>query len=267
MEKNPFPGMNPWLEAHWGDVHTSLTTYARDQLQPLLPSNLRARIEEYVSVETDDEDGEPSRRFVPDVRIIEHPDMAESSGGVATLVADEPLVVRIEPETLRYIQIVDATAGHRIVTSIEFLSLANKTHWTGRRQYLKKQRQMILGLVNLVEIDLLRAGGWVLATRMRMIPEAYRRPYRICVTRAARPFTAEVYRTALDRPLPTIRIPLRYEDADVPLNLQTLIDTAYVNGRYADDIDYSKPPRPKLRGDDAQWAERMLMEKGLLRGT
>ncbi len=46
MSKNPFPGMNPWLEEHWGDVHTSLTTYARDQLQPRLPPGLRARIEE-----------------------------------------------------------------------------------------------------------------------------------------------------------------------------------------------------------------------------
>ena len=43
MSKNPFPGMNPWLEAHWGDVHTSLTTYACDQLQPQLPAGLRAR--------------------------------------------------------------------------------------------------------------------------------------------------------------------------------------------------------------------------------
>ncbi len=29
--KNPFPGMNPWLEGYWGDVHTKLTTYAYDE--------------------------------------------------------------------------------------------------------------------------------------------------------------------------------------------------------------------------------------------
>lgn len=28
---SPFPGMDPYLEAHWGDVHTSLATYARDR--------------------------------------------------------------------------------------------------------------------------------------------------------------------------------------------------------------------------------------------
>jgi hypothetical protein len=35
--KNPFPGMNPYLEAHWWDVHTSLVPYMRNQLQRNLP--------------------------------------------------------------------------------------------------------------------------------------------------------------------------------------------------------------------------------------
>jgi len=49
---SPFPGMDPWLEAYWGDVHASLTAYARDALQPNLPAGLKARIEEYVAVES-----------------------------------------------------------------------------------------------------------------------------------------------------------------------------------------------------------------------
>ena len=73
MSKNPFPGMNPWLESHWGDVHTRLTTYACDQLQPQLPAGLRARIEEYVTVESDDEPERSRSRFSPDVRVIERP--------------------------------------------------------------------------------------------------------------------------------------------------------------------------------------------------
>ena len=31
---SPFPGMDPYLEQFWGDVHHALITYARDQLQP-----------------------------------------------------------------------------------------------------------------------------------------------------------------------------------------------------------------------------------------
>lgn len=268
MNENPFPGMNPWLEAHWGDVHTRLTTYACDHLQPLLPAGLRARIEEYVSVESEDAPGKSRARFSPDVRVIEHPSMSKESGGGATAVAADPLVVRRlkEPETLHYIQVVDITAGHRIVTSLEFLSLANKFSKPGRQQYRRKQRKMLEGCVNLVEIDLLRAGKWVLAVPLGSVPQEYRKPYRISVVRADRPCLAELYRVSLRESLPTIRIPLRREDADVPLNLQTLIDAAYANGRYADDLDYAKPPRPKLTGPDAEWAERVLGERGLRQG-
>jgi len=43
---------------------------------------------------------------------------------------------------------------------------------------------MLDGRVNLVEIDLLRAGSWVLAVQQSLVPKAYREPYRICVVRA-----------------------------------------------------------------------------------
>jgi hypothetical protein len=34
---SPFPGMDPYLEQHWGDVHASLIIDGRDQLQQRLP--------------------------------------------------------------------------------------------------------------------------------------------------------------------------------------------------------------------------------------
>ena len=46
--KSPFPGMDPYLEAHWGDIHQRIVLYAADQLQGQLPSDLRARVEERV---------------------------------------------------------------------------------------------------------------------------------------------------------------------------------------------------------------------------
>lgn len=48
--KNPFPGMNPYLEDHWRDVHTRLTIYIADQLQERLPADLVARAEEKVAI-------------------------------------------------------------------------------------------------------------------------------------------------------------------------------------------------------------------------
>ena len=65
---SPFPGMDPYLESHWGDIHARIVIYACDQLQPALPKPLIARVEERVFVES----ALDSRRaLVPDVRIIE----------------------------------------------------------------------------------------------------------------------------------------------------------------------------------------------------
>ena len=41
--KSPFPGMDPYLEAHWGDVHTRLIVYSGDQFRPQLPTDLANR--------------------------------------------------------------------------------------------------------------------------------------------------------------------------------------------------------------------------------
>ena len=49
---NPFPGMDPYMEGQWRDAHQRLVVYACDDLQPLLPADLRARLEERVFVES-----------------------------------------------------------------------------------------------------------------------------------------------------------------------------------------------------------------------
>ena len=38
--KSPFPGMDPYLEQSWRDVHAALIIYSRDQLQSQLPEDL-----------------------------------------------------------------------------------------------------------------------------------------------------------------------------------------------------------------------------------
>src|SRR6266581_1902665 len=68
--KSPFPGLDPYLEARWGDVHQRLITYAADQVGAQLPDDLRARIEERVFVETE---AEQIRRIVPDVHVTQYP--------------------------------------------------------------------------------------------------------------------------------------------------------------------------------------------------
>src|SRR5207302_9736204 len=97
---SPFPGMDPYLEAHWRDVHASLIIYARDALQGVLPSSLRARVEERVLLETPT--GLRDHPLFPDVRVVEYrPELkrgveARPEGGVAVA---EPLLVETDTET------------------------------------------------------------------------------------------------------------------------------------------------------------------------
>ena len=254
--ENPFPGMNPWLERRWGDVHLKLTAYAADHIQTQLPPDLVARGEEYLSVV--DRDARVGR-LAPDTFVVDVRDdapMGMASGGAAVL--DEPVVVEFDdsPLTLRYIRITDIN-DDRLVTAIEFLSPANKIGREGRRQYRDKQQRIIESEANLIEIDLIRSGDWVLAANPDRVPDHCRGPYRVCVTRATPSFRHEMYPASFHRRLPNLRVPLREKDDDVGLNLQELIDTVYVRSRYGT-IDYDQPPEPPLSGAAADWVEDHL---------
>jgi hypothetical protein len=263
---SPFPGMDPYLEAHWGDVHTRIITYSTEQLQMRLPKELRARVEERVYVEAEDAQ---TRNVFPDVRIYERrrpvrDSKSRSGDESAALAVAEPLVIPIdhEPITERFIEIREAGTGGRIITVIEFLSHSNKYRGKGRKLYLQKQRELRAAGVNSVEVDLLRGGQYTLAVPEAYLPPEYQTPYRVCVWRAAHPLQYEVYRAPLRERLPSIKTPLRQSDEDVCLELQPLIDRAYDTGAY-DDIDYSRAPRPRLAKRDAAWAGELLRARGL----
>jgi hypothetical protein len=260
--KSPFPGMDPYLERCWPDMHTRPTTYASDAIQGLLPSDLQARIEDSVYIE----DPKGDRRHVsPDVFIIERPEWAGGNWAEPAGVAVAEPAVILAPQLerhLRSISIVDLGSGGKLVTSIEILSPANKHAGQGQDLYRQEQREMLRGGVNLVEIDLLRAGSRVTLLGPESIPEDYRTTYQVVAWRARRPEAVEVYRVPLRDRLPIIPIPLREADADVPLDLQGLIELAYANGRY-DRIDYRAEPEPPLSREDASWAAGLLQGKGL----
>jgi hypothetical protein len=252
--------MDPYLEQFWRDVHARLIIYAADQLRRQLPRDLRARVEERVFVESET----AQRSMYPDIRIIA---LRVSQGGAMTTGAStvaEPLVLEFadEPVTERYIEIIDASSGRRVVTVIEVLSLSNKLPGEGQELYLRKQRELRDGRVSLVEIDLLRAGTRVLSVSPWSIPPSHRTTYQICVRRGWKPSAAEVYAVPLRARLSGVRVPLREGDTDATLDLQPLIDQCYENGGYDDDIDYRVEPVPPLDRDDAGWADELLRAKG-----
>ncbi|MCL4204028.1 MAG: DUF4058 family protein [Pirellulaceae bacterium] len=261
---SPFPGMDPYLEDFWRDVHASLVIYARDQLQGRLPGNLRARVEERVVVEPlvlDDE----LRSVYPDIRVVERGHGPAVAVAPETDVAiEEPLIVRLasDPMTETFIEIIDVGSGKQVVTVLEVLNLSNKLPGSSQDQYRRKRQELTAGRVSLVEIDLLRDGKRELSVPYDVIPRNYRTTYQVCVRRGWRPDRAEIYKVPLRQRLPIVRVPLRETDPDVMLDLQALIDQCYRNGGYDDDIDYRRDPARPLDPDDARWADELLRSQG-----
>jgi hypothetical protein len=262
--KSPFPGMDPYLEQHWLDVHHSLCTYTRDALQPQLGDRFIARLNERLMVET------PSAAphvIGPDVH-VSRPRRSrrhEEEGGVATL--DEPVTegvakpylvgIKADPFHQGFIEIRERGESGKLVTVIEFVSPTNKLAGEGRGQYRQKRHELFDARISLVEIDLTRQGKRQLIVPSIDVP-AMHETHFVSVFRGYRFSPLELYPISLREPLPNIPIPLQKNDRDVILKLQTVVDLAYVRGAYHVDLDYSKPPSPPLRGEDATWAKQLL---------
>ncbi len=260
MNKSPFPGMDPFLERDWLDVHARLVNSICDQIQDQLPDDLCARMESRILV--DDDSKKESAERHPDVRVIESRD----HGGVALLerpqlVDAEPdlwvVETRREPEEQRRIEIVDAQTRRRVITAIELISPSNKLPGIGQKLYLRKRAEFLEGEVNMVEIDLTRRGDRL--TILPYLAEIYPLPtYVACVRRASdEELRTAVYLMPLDKPLKPIRIPLRPKDEDVVLNLQPLVALAYERGRYGN-LDYTQPLEPPATREEASIIESVL---------
>ena len=225
--RSPFPGMDPYLESRWSDVHVKLIGFMGEAIQPLLPPALRARGEERLLLETE--------------------------AGDDTAASQAPIVDR-------WIQIIDVSTGNRVVTAIEILSPWNKAPGRLNRLYLRKLDDYAKAGVSVVEIDLLRypPRGRLPVTEGDIPPER-RTAYLTCVRLGWEPETWRAYPMSLRLPLPSLPIPLRETDAQVALDLQPLIERVYVAGGH-DDIDYSTPLDPPLSQSDSAWANELLSD-------
>jgi hypothetical protein len=256
--KSPFPGMDPYLEARWGDVHTALCIGIRSALQPVLPRGLRARAQQDVLIE---DDSEPAReqKFEIDIAVVQTGEAARRATRGASISAVDPIVVRHIPaiERSQWVEIIDTTAGNRVVTAIEILSPGNKRPGKLNKRYRRKIDQYIEAGVNIVEIDLLRSSRARLTVRREELPADRREAYLTCICRSSDPLQWVVYPMPLRQPLPTIPVPCRETDDDVALSLQPLIDQSYREGGH-DDIDYRRPPEPPLDADDAARAADLI---------
>jgi hypothetical protein len=248
--------MDPWLENPdvWRGLHALLIGYTVEQLQPqLLPRGYYADIEERVWLE---EGG-----VYPDVTVSRYSAMSQSAA--ATVAIAQPVFIHRLEEELRegFVQIRER-AGHRLITSIEILSPVNNSHSKGRRLFMKKQRELRVGGINLVEIDLLRQGRHALTAPQRSLDALKPWDYVVGVWRPNKT-DHEVYPVALRERLPGIGIPLKADEVDAALDLQAALDRAYDVGPYRVKLDYARPPAVPLSEEDAAWADQLLRQTGL----
>lgn len=251
---SPFPGMDPYLEPHWLDVHTALIGEARRDLNRLLPEGLVARAEERITVDASDE---VAIRVGPDVRVFSQ-SPTDAEGGIA-IEAPFKLLVEEEPLTERFVRILDK-AG-QLLTVLEFISPWNKRQ-PGLDEFRERRAKLLAGGVHVVEVDLVRAGNWRALMRPQICPPGGESLYRALVRTGVPDSARYLFPISLRHSLPEIPIPLRRGETPVKLPLQSLLDSVYSDGRYAKTLDYSQPLDPPLIDEDPAWVRQRLANAG-----
>jgi hypothetical protein len=231
--------IDPYLEAqgYWRDFHTTFLNYCREAIADQLPDSYEARLDEQMNLIHREAEQLKFRTILPDVGVLR-------SGMSGTSADDDTATATIEPVTLTLplieeVRDVWIEIYHRpereLVTVLELLSPTNKSG-VGREAYLAKRAAIAARPINLVELDFLLGGE-----RLSMREPLPAGDYFVFVSRAAMRPKSEVYYWRRNAPLPVIPIPLKAPDPDIFVNLGQVFETAYVRGRYAKSIDYTKP--------------------------
>ncbi len=251
---SPFPGMDPYLESWiWADFHVTFITALRSQINQNLPKRYIANTELFVWRE---EPPTLERQVLagPDTYVAERGTRTKTRSGTATTI-EPPLTTildRVEKKQ-RYLRVVDSQE-RRIVTVLEVVSPANKTTGKTGDAYRLKREEYIGSGINLVEIDFLRAGiRPPLGDPSPPIEDFY-----VLVNRASEKPKLGIWPISVRDRLPLIPLPLDGGVKDVVIDLRACLDRAYQEGRYEDQLDYTRPPLLPLREPDATWARELL---------
>jgi hypothetical protein len=217
--KSPFPGMDPYLE----QLHLGGDFHA--SMTAFVRSDIGRRL---------------SSRYL--ARIQEY---------VWT-----PVNHRLTEKT-RYIDIRNLDA-QRTTTTVEFLSPTHKHPGLHRDTYLMRRSECLATGVNVVEIDLLRAGERLLPSDSMTVEF----DYCVVVRVPAEGPVARIWPWTVRDPFSVIPIPLA-KQADILMELRPCFDRAYAEGQYHMDIDYSSHPKTPLNPADQAWAVELLRKHRL----
>lgn len=259
---SPFPGMDPYLESpvFWSSFHTRLLVAIADTLTPQL------RPKYYVDVETrtyqdQDEARDELLIGIPDAAILTASASKQKSELLqielgATLTQKRPQSIALPmPITIkeRYLEVREL-GSDTVIAVIEVLSPRNKQKGKGRTAYERKRGRVLGSLSHLIEIDLLRGN-----TPMAMLGEVRPTDYRIVVSRSSERPRAELYGFNLQESIPSFPLPLKPEDPELAIDLQTIVDGVCERAGYYERIDYGQPvPPPTISKANKHWADALL---------
>ncbi len=255
--RSPFPGMDPYLEhpSLWPDVHNSLIAAIANYLSPCLAPKCYVRQERRTYLLSPDDlsfVGRPDLAVLPAMpqEPARHRARPLAAAGVVEVVLSIP-----DEVGENYLEVREVTTG-RVVTVMELLSPANKLYAKGREEYIQKRYEITGSRTNLVEIDLLRAGEPMPLQGRRVDSD-----YRILVSRARTRPRALLYPFNLRDAFPTFELPLVPGDEEPPVDLGAIFHALYERARYDLSLDYTQPPVPPVRDEDASWARERVEQR------
>ena len=256
---SPFPGMDPYIESEgWSDFHGAMIFAIRGMLSSRIRSGYVVRAEDRVYLERQDAE---SMQFVADVAVSKgrpRRGAAQRSGSSVGVIEPDFLDVLVPAQVTEHYLVIRDRKQREVVTVIEVLSPANKKPGSaGHEEYYRKREELLARYVNLVEIDLLRAGERPLTVQ----PLRDSTDYCALIHRQNRRGKAEVYQWTLRHRLPEIPIPLGSRDPEVSLDLQKAFEQAYDTGSYELDLDYDAPLKPPARKSDVAWIRQTVAAK------
>ncbi len=260
---SPFPGMNPYLEdsAYLSSIHHWLIT----EIARLLNQQLAPKYVVAVEVRIYETSGEKSTLIgIPDnivAKSSENSLKSPESNVAVALPSTQPLTIELSlTETIKqgYLEVRKVGTGE-VITAIEILSPINKNMGEGRIKYEKKRQHIFSSYTNFVEIDLLRQGNSMITLNQNIECD-----YRILVSPSNQRPQAYLYAFNIQDMIPVFTLPLRPEDREITLDLQSILHQIYDEGRYDLMIDYKQKIIPALSNTDAIWAENILKKKGLI---
>jgi hypothetical protein len=251
--------MDPFIEdQEWEDFHSTFNTVMRESLAPGVEPRYIVRVERRVYVEHGIEADDQVRWADVSVLWSGMPApvaVADTTAAGTSLLPVECLLPDLQERRETFL-VIREVPSMEIVTVIETLSPANmRASSDGREQYLAKRQEILQSRTNLVELDLLRGG--------RRLPIVSMPPgdYFAIVSRGYRRPRVDVYPWTLRQSLPTIPIPLKKDEPEVPLDLQAVFTTVYDRARYQLSLNYAGKPGVPLNEADASWMKGLPISR------